>query len=135
MDTVSKKHRSEIMSHIKSKDTTPEMIVRRLVHRLGYRYRLHSRQLPGTPDLVFRSRMKVIFVHGCFWHLHRGCPGARMPKTRKRYWRAKLGGNALRDAQVMRSLSRMGWRHLTIWECQTRQDVLLAGKIRIFLDC
>lgn len=133
-DTVSKKRRSEIMSHIRSKDTTPEIKVRSLVHRLGYRFRLHSRDLPGTPDLVFRPRKKVIFVHGCFFHCHKNCGAARMPKSRVGYWRQKLDSNVRRDAKVKRALGKLGWLHLAIWECQTGDVDGIEKKIRGFLN-
>lgn len=111
--------RSEIMRAIKSKDTTPEMVVRRLAHSLGYRYRLHRRDLPGKPDLVFPGRHKVIFVNGCFWHGH-GCRrGARMPAANAEYWHRKIAKNVERDAASMRALHRIGWRVLTVWECET----------------
>lgn len=120
MDTVPKEVRSRNMSRIRSKDTTPEMVVRRLVHGLGYRYRLHGRDLPGRPDLVFRSGRKAIFVHGCFWHRHR-CPNGRAtPKTRPEFWQAKFLGNVTRDAAARRALLRDGWRVLVVWECETR---------------
>ena len=108
-----------IMAAVKSKDTTPEMIVRRLVHALGYRYRLHVASLPGTPDLVFRRLRKVIIVNGCFWHLH-GCPRCRVPSSRRVYWIGKLERNAARDKRVRRALARAGWKVLVIWECQIR---------------
>ena len=107
------------MAAVKSKDTTPEMIVRRLVHALGYRYRLHVASLPGTPDLVFRRLRKVIIVNGCFWHLH-GCPRCRVPSSRRVYWIGKLERNAARDKRVRRALARAGWKVLVIWECQIR---------------
>src|SRR5437016_10732119 len=107
------------MSRIRSKDTKPELLVRRLIHTLGYRYRLHRRDLPGVPDLVFPSRRAVIFVHGCFWHRHKRCKGgARAPKSRLKYWKPKLEGNSVRDARNRKSLLRNGWRVLVIWECQ-----------------
>lgn len=133
MDTVSKERRSEIMARIRSTGTTPEMTVRRLVHRLGYRYRLHTSSLPGKPDLVFASRRKVIFVNGCFWHSHRGCPAARIPKSRKQFWTAKLDGNVRRDAKVRRRLSKMGWKHITIWECEVGRADRVESRILAFL--
>lgn len=123
------------MAAVKSKDTTPEWTVRRLVHALGYRYRLHVRALPGAPDLVFPRLRKIINVHGCFWHLH-GCPRCRIPSSRRDYWVAKLGRNAERDKRTLRQLRRSGWRVLVIWECQTQaagRDRLRA-KLRAFLD-
>lgn len=106
------------MAAVKSKDTTPEMVVRRLVHGLGYRYRLHVAALPGAPDLVFPRLRKIIIVNGCFWHMH-GCGRCRIPATRRGYWLAKLRRNALRDGQTRRALRRLGWEVLVVWECQT----------------
>ena len=106
------------MARVKAADTRPEIAVRRLVHRLGYRFRLHRRDLPGTPDLVLPKYRAVIFVHGCFWHQH-SCPrGQRQPASNQQYWGPKLAGNVARDASAASALERMGWRVLTIWECQ-----------------
>lgn len=132
-DTVSKSRRSEIMSRIHSKDTAPEMLVRRLVWGLGYRYRLHARGLPGRPDLVFPSRKKVVFVHGCFWHMHRHGGTARVPKSRVKFWLQKLSGNAERDANAKRALTRLGWSSIVVWECQTANRDRLAGRLKAFL--
>lgn len=122
------------MARVRSKDTRPELFVRRLVFAMGYRYRLHAKGLPGCPDLVFRSRQKVIFVHGCFWHRHEGCALARMPKSRLEFWRPKLHGNKRRDAKNMKRLAREGWKVLTIWECQLNDSVRLQTTIRRFLN-
>ena len=123
------------MSRVRSKDTKPELRVRRLVHGLGYRYRLHGRDLPGSPDLVFRPRRKVVFVHGCFWHRHEGCPRNRIPKSpeRRAFWREKLDGNARRDRENQEALRRMGWRVLVIWECETSDLDSLTSRIKAFL--
>ena len=134
MDTLDGQQRSARMSLVRAKNTKPELLVRRLVHGLGYRYRLHRRALPGTPDLVFPGRDKVIFVHGCFWHRHRGCALARMPKSRLEFWVPKLEGNAERDARDVRALRRLGWSVMTIWECQLRDMTRLENRIRRFLD-
>jgi len=134
MDTLSARQRSERMALVRGKDTKPEMVVRRLVHRLGYRYALHRRDLPGTPDMVFPARGKVIFVHGCFWHRHEGCALARLPKSRGEFWLPKLEGNARRDARKVRALRRQGWGVMTIWECQAGDTAWLANRIRRFLD-
>jgi len=131
-DTFSKVERSRIMAAVKSKDTTPEWAVRRLVHRLGYRYRVHVRGLPGTPDMVFPSRRKIINVSGCFWHMH-GCGRCRIPSSRREYWMGKLERNRARDRRTRRALARMGWGVLTIWECQTTRTDSLAGRIKRFL--
>jgi len=138
MDSVSPARRSEIMGRVRSRDTVPEMLVRRLTHALGYRYRLHSKDLPGKPDLVFRPRRKVIFVHGCFWHRHPGCSLARPPKSREDFWLPKLETNRQRDLKVESALQTKGWAVLTIWECELGDiDKLknkLKNKIKEFLD-
>jgi DNA mismatch endonuclease, patch repair protein len=134
-DPLSKNERSRLMSRIGPKNSKPEMAVRRLAHRLGYRFRLHRRELPGKPDLVFPSRRSIIFVHGCFWHRHRECRnGAYMPKTRTEFWRIKLEGNAERDMRNLQSLAEMGWRCLVIWECETRDAGALTDRLRSFLN-
>ena len=119
MDTFTGPQRSQIMAAVKSKDTAPELTVRRMVHALGFRYRLHVRDLPGTPDMVFPRLRKIINVSGCFWHMHR-CGRCRIPKSRRQYWTAKLNRNAARDKTNHRLLRRAGWRVLVVWECQTR---------------
>ena len=121
------------MALIRSRDTKPELAVRRIVHGLGYRYRLHGKDLPGRPDLVFRSRRKVVFVHGCFWHLHEDCPNCRPPKSRREYWKPKLERNATRDRQVRQELRRKGWRSLVIWECELDRSERLTRTIAKFL--
>lgn len=131
-DTFNKAQRSRIMAAVKSKDTAPELAVRRLVHRLGFRYRLHVRALPGTPDLVFPSRRKIINVSGCFWHMH-GCGRCRIPTTRRSYWKAKLMRNKERDRHTRRALRRLGWNLLTVWECEVTESERLATKIVRFL--
>jgi len=133
MDTLSPAERSRIMSMVRSKDTTPELVVRRLAHHMGYRFRLHRTDLPGRPDLVFPSRRAVIFVSGCFWHRH-DCPnGRRLPKTRTRWWRGKLESNRKRDATVQRRLRRLGWRVMVVWECQLKDVDRVARRIARFL--
>lgn len=134
MDTLTPQQRSERMSRVRAKDTKPEMVVRRLVHAMGYRYRLHVAELPGRPDLVFPGRKAVIFVHGCFWHRHTGCKLARLPKSRLDFWLPKLEANRQRDTVVLRSLRRSGWRVLVVWECQTKQPEALTRRLRRFLD-
>jgi DNA mismatch endonuclease (patch repair protein) len=133
MDTLSREERSRQMSLVRGKDTRPEWIVRRLLHRLGYRYRLHDRSLPGTPDLVFRSRRQVIFVHGCFWHRHAGCARNRLPKTRVAFWRNKLEGNKLRDANHKRKLTRQGWSYIVVWECELSDPARVEMRLLRFL--
>ena len=118
MDTLSRAERSERMALIRGRDTKPELLVRRLVYRLGFRYRLHKQVLPGKPDLVFSSRKKVIFVHGCFWHRHPGCALARLPKSRLDFWVPKLSENRQRDLRNIRALRRLGWKTRVVWECE-----------------
>lgn len=133
--TTTDPKRSAIMRAVKSQDTTPEMIVRRLVHRMGYRYRLHSRGLPGRPDLVFVGRQKVILVHGCFWHGH-DCPrGSRTPKSNRDYWKAKIARNVQRDAANIVALMKDDWQVMPIWECETKASVrsALERRLRRFL--
>lgn len=134
MDTVSAKRRSEIMSLVRGKDTRPEIIVRRLVHNMGYRYRLHRRDLPGAPDLVFAGRRKVVFVHGCFWHRHARCPNTRTPKSNVVFWRSKLAENRRRDLVNCRRLSSLGWRFCVIWECELRELEKVRRKLVAFLE-
>lgn len=134
MDTLTVKQRSERMSRVKGKGTKTEMMVRRLVHGMGYRYRLHGRDLPGRPDLVFPSRRKVIFVHGCFWHRHPGCKLARMPKSRLDFWKNKLESNRERDLRNQAALLDKGWRFLVAWECELRDLGTLASRIKNFLE-
>jgi len=124
------------MRRIKSKDTKPELIVRKLVHGLGYRYRLHRRDLPGKPDLVFGSRRKVIFVHGCFWHGHddQACLDGRAPRSNQAYWLPKLARNKLRDLASVAALESAGWDVLIIWECETRDTGLLSCRLKGFLS-
>lgn len=135
MDTLTPKQRSERMSRVRGRDTKPEMIVRRLVHGMGYRYRLHRADVPGKPDLVFPSRRKVIFVHGCFWHRHDDpeCRLARLPKSRLDFWGPKLERNRKRDADNLSRLAKMGWQSLVIWECQLKDREALEARIREFL--
>lgn len=136
VDTLTTAARSERMARVRSKDTKPEMIVRRLVHGMGYRYRLHGRDLPGQPDLVFRSRRKVIFVHGCFWHRHDDpdCRLARLPKTRLDFWEPKLEANRQRDQRTAAALSDLGWEQLIVWECEVKLAEQLGNRIRAFLQ-
>lgn len=136
MDNVKPEERSRIMRLVKQKNTKPEMRVRKLVYSLGYRYRLHIRNLAGCPDMVFRSRRKIIFVHGCFWHQHNCAMGDRMPKSRVDFWRAKLRGNKKRDAEIRRQLRADGWSILIVWECQTVPGKFdrLSNRIARFLD-
>jgi len=122
--------RSENMRRIRSKGTHPELAVRSLAHRMGYRFRLHRQDLQGKPDLVFVSQRKVIFVHGCFWHSHQGCKTAHMPKSDLRYWKPKLKRNEARDAKNIKVLSAAGWRSLVVWECETKDEKRLAAFLK-----
>lgn len=117
-DPLTPKERSERMSRVRSKDTSPEMALRRRLHSLGLRYRLHRKDLPGSPDLVFPAKRKVVFVHGCFWHRHLGCGRTRMPRTRQEFWRKKFKENVDRDARNQRALEALGWTSLVVWECE-----------------
>lgn len=127
--------RSERMSRIKGKNSKPEMVVRRLVHGMGYRYRLHRKDLPGKPDLVLPRHRTVIFVHGCFWHRHHDatCTLARMPKSRLEFWEPKLEANHLRDIRNKEALEALGWRVLTVWECEVKEPLRIADRIRAIL--
>lgn len=133
-DRITAEERSRLMAKIRGKDTTPELIVRRLVHSLGYRYRLHVTSLSGSPDLAFPGRCKAIFVHGCFWHDHKCKVAGRPPQTRKEYWQAKFARNRQRDRKVRRELRKLGWQVLVVWECQTRNLRRLQARIVKFLD-
>ena len=133
-DPFSPTKRSWIMRQVQSRDTKPELLVRSLAHRLGYRFRLHQRTLPGAPDLVFSSRRKVIFVHGCFWHGHPCRRGARPPKTNAEYWFTKISRNKERDKRHRRQLRQLGWSVLILWECQLRDQKKLAARLSRFLE-
>jgi len=117
-DIVSEQQRSYIMSRVSSKDTRPELLVRSFLHRLGFRFRIHSKKLPGRPDLVLTKHQAVVFVHGCFWHRHRGCAKATMPATRVKFWREKFERNVSRDLANQTKLQDLGWRVIVLWECE-----------------
>lgn len=131
---ITSEERSNIMRSIHSTNTSPEIIVRKLLYSKGYRYRLHKRDLPGKPDIVFISRKKVIFVNGCFWHGHNCERGARTPKTNIEYWSNKISKNILRDAGNQIKLKTLGWQLLVIWECELRNNDKLSKKVIRFLD-
>ena len=133
-DPLSTLERSKQMALVHHKNTKPELAVRCLTHAMGYRYRLHVRALPGQPDLVFASRRKVIFVHGCFWHRHRGCPNCRLPKSKLEFWEPKLEGNRRRDRANLVKLLKLGWKSLVIWECEIKDQLALAARIKKFLE-
>ena len=126
--------RSRNMRAIKGRDTKPEMLVRRLLHRLGYRYRLHRKDLPGRPDIVFGPRRKVIFVHGCFWHGHSCKAGQRVPKTNTEYWTSKISSNVERDLRHLEELSLASWSALVLWECELSEEEDLEARLIRFLD-
>jgi DNA mismatch endonuclease (patch repair protein) len=132
VDRLDPEARGRLMAAVRSKDTKPEMVVRRLLHAMGYRFRLHRRDLPGMPDLVLPGRSKAIMVHGCFWHGH-GCPAGRLPKSRLEFWRPKIAGNRARDARNIRALRRSGWSVSVIWTCQMGDLQRLEKRLRRFL--
>lgn len=132
-DVFSKEVRSRVMSRIRSRDTKPEMLVRKLAHALGFRFRLHRRDLLGCPDLVFPRRRKIIFVHGCFWHMHEGCRKCRMPKSNRSYWRYKLLLNRDRDRRNKEALESLGWRVMVVWECEVKDIGKLKKRLTAFL--
>lgn len=134
MDKLSPEHRGWLMSRVKPKDTTPELAVRRLVFGMGYRYRLHDKRLPGRPDLVFAGRRKIVFVNGCFWHGHKGCRYAHLPKTRVDFWRTKITNNRARDRRNIAQLEASGWTVLTVWQCELKIIEALANKLYDFLE-
>lgn len=133
MDRVSRLVRSRIMASVKTKNTLPEMALRQIIHRMGFRYALHRKDLPGRPDLVFVRMQKIIFVHGCFWHGHR-CRHGHLPKSRLSYWRSKIEINRRRDSTQKRRLTRMGWHILVVWQCELKDAVRLNGRLREFLN-
>lgn len=126
--------RSRIMRAVKGSDTAPELAVRRMVHRLGFRFRLHRKDLPGKPDLVFPGPRKVIFVHGCFWHGHECSRGARMPKANAEYWRGKIDRNVARDAKHLSNLKSSGWQTAIVWECELKDPTKLQNRLQTFLS-
>jgi DNA mismatch endonuclease (patch repair protein) len=132
-DVFTKDKRSWIMSRVKGRDTKPEILVRSLVHRMGFRFRLHRRDLPGKPDIVLPRHKKVIFVHGCFWHGHKQCSRSKRPTTNERFWNKKLDGNIERDKRFRRKLHRMGWKVVVVWQCETRNPEKLLQKLERFL--
>jgi DNA mismatch endonuclease (patch repair protein) len=132
-DVLTRKQRSVTMAAVRGKNTTPEMFVRRLVHSLGFRYGLHTNSLPGKPDLVFRSRRKVIFVHGCFWHMHSCKHGRNAPVSNVEYWGRKRAGNFQRDREHVKALKKAGWRVLVIWECGLKDERRLRNRLLAFL--
>jgi DNA mismatch endonuclease (patch repair protein) len=133
MDRLSSEKRSSLMSRVRTKDTEPELRVRSALHRLGYRYSLHRKDLPGCPDLVFSSRRKVIFVHGCFWHGHT-CPRGKLPATNAEFWEAKISKNKARDERTLQTLNSLGWKAFVVWECEIRSDGRFIRRLTRFLN-
>lgn len=134
MDRLTPAGRSQQMSLVKSKNTGPELALRRLVFALGYRYRLHGNALPGKPDLVFAGKRKVIFVHGCFWHRHEGCRKTTTPASNTDYWLPKFARTVARDSETLEALRAIGWSSLVVWECQLKDKDALAARLSEFLD-
>lgn len=132
-DRITPEERSRIMSRIKGRETKPEKLVRSLLHGMGYRFRLHAKNLPGKPDIVLPRHNKVIFVHGCFWHGHKRCKRAKRPATRKEFWNRKIDGNIKRDEKVKRQLRALGWQVLVVWQCQTRDQKKLSKLLDKFM--
>ena len=126
--------RSRNMSAIKSKNTKPEIAVRKLLHSMGYRFRLHSKGLPGSPDIVLPKYKTVIFVHGCFWHRHENCKYASTPKTRQEFWKNKFKANVKRDLEIQEKIKNIGWKYVVIWECEARNIESIEEKIKRFLN-
>jgi DNA mismatch endonuclease (patch repair protein) len=133
-DVYDKAKRSAVMARVKSKDTTPERTVRRVLTRLGARYRLHRRDLPGHPDIVLPGRRLAIFVHGCFWHGHDCARGSRVPKNNRDYWLAKVGRNVARDARAIAALETDGWRVEVVWECDLKDETALTARLAALLE-
>lgn len=134
VDHVTPAVRSRIMATVRSKGTKPEMAVRRALHQRGYRYRLHRKDLPGRPDLTFVGKRKVLFVHGCFWHLHAGCSKATIPASNREFWTQKLERNRRRDAENLATLRNLGWGSMTVWECELKDLNSALSEIMVFLD-
>lgn len=133
MDVFSEEERSRIMSRIRGRDTRPEIVVRRLLHAMGYRFRLHDPSLPGRPDIVMARHGKVVQVHGCFWHDHPGCKRATKPQTNAEFWGKKIAANRARDLRTERRLRRWGWSVMVVWECQTSDLERLERRLRRFM--
>ncbi len=132
-DVFQPEERSRIMAKVRGENTSPERLVRSLVHRMGYRFRLHRKDLPGKPDIVLPRHKKIIFIHGCFWHQHEGCPHAARPTSNTEYWNKKLDRNMIRDREHLQKLEYLGWNVLIVWECETRDHDKLLEKLKGFL--
>jgi DNA mismatch endonuclease (patch repair protein) len=133
-DVFDPEKRSAVMRRVKGRDTTPERTVRRLLTKLGARYRLHRKDLPGNPDIVMPGRRLAVFVHGCFWHGHDCARGARVPKANREYWTAKVARNVARDARTREALTAGGWRVETVWECELKDEAAVSGRLKALLD-
>jgi DNA mismatch endonuclease, patch repair protein len=133
-DRLSREERSALMGRVRSKNTKPEIVIRRFVHGHGYRFRLHRKNLPGSPDLVFPSLKKAIFVHGCFWHRHEGCKMTTTPNTQKSFWHKKFNSNTQRDKKNISDLKEMGWSVFIVWECEAKNMPALGNKILTYLQ-
>lgn len=133
-DTRTKEKRSEIMSMVRSKDTKPELLIRRLIYGMGFRYRLHCKGLPGKPDIVMIGRKKIVDVRGCFWHGHEGCKYGQLPKSREGFWREKINRNRERDSKNQRMLGEAGWRVLVVWQCELKNIDTLKKRLHEFIE-
>jgi len=133
-DVFTPEKRSAIMARVKNRNTKPEILVRSMLHALGYRFRLHRKDLPGTPDVVLPRHRKVVLVHGCLWHGHPGCRRAARPTTNAEFWNRKIDANLRRDAEALKKLTSAGWQVLTVWECQTRNQDTLRGRLQQFMQ-
>lgn len=129
MDRVSEEKRSYIMSRVRGKDTQPEIIVRKMLHKKGVRYRLYRSDLPGKPDIVIPKRKLIVFIHGCFWHGHEGCRKGSLPKSKVEYWRKKIEANKERDKNTIAQLNELGWETAVIWQCETRDGIMLSQRL------
>lgn len=134
VDTRTKEKRSEIMSMVRSKDTKPELLIRRLIYGMGFRYRLHCKGLPGKPDIVMIGRKKIVDVRGCFWHGHEGCKYGQLPKSREGFWREKINRNRERDSKNQRMLGEAGWRVLVVWQCELKNIDTLKKRLHEFIE-
>ena len=133
MDVFSREKRSQIMSRVSGKNTKPEIVIRSLLHNMGYRFRLHRNNLPGKPDITLPKYKKIIFVHGCFWHGHVDCPRAKRPTTNQKFWNEKLNKNIERDKITIKNLKQLGWDVLTVWTCEVKDTELLKKKLLLFI--
>lgn len=134
VDRLTTERRSWLMSRVRGKNTTPEIRARRCAHSMGLRFRLHRKDLPGKPDIVFPKHRLVIFVHGCFWHRHPDCPKASTPKSQTEYWEAKFAANVARDVRISKALASKGWRVGVVWECETRDSATLSDRLQHIFD-